>query len=69
MVVPHAQIYFDIVIFICRDVYRMVTTLGQALRYHQRIPLICFDPFSLLCHHCGRCQNHTADSLFHQFVL
>lgn len=69
MVIPHAQVYFDIIVLICRDVYRVIAAIVKALCYHQRIPLICFDSFALLCHHYGRSQDHTADSLFHQFVV
>ena len=69
MVISRAQIYFDIIIFICRNVYCMITAIGKALRYHKCIPLICFDPLSLLCQHCGRGQNFTVDPLFYQFVV
>ena len=69
VVISHSEVFLNGDIFICRNMNRVIATIGKALRNHHSITLIGFDPFSLLCQHRCRCQNRAFDSGFGQLVI
>ena len=69
MIIPHPEILFYCIVFFIRYMYRVISTIWKTLRNHERIPLVCLDPFALRCQHCCRSKNSAFDTGIRQLMI